>query len=309
MRSVGRSGSGGSLATVGVPSLPRGLSTPMAVKTGYATAPPPLRAAKPPECAAHARRTAEFRSRKFLATCWENADNKFRYAGGCKGRVFLASEKFNPSANADRGFARTSIIWRGFGRVVRQTTCSAAKPSDGNHEGRTMRIPCFQAFLAFLMTMICATGHAASSTSYSYVLSASEPVTHSNLSSSYNHDLSTHDTTIRAVLVRVQVPSTCAMVCTAENIAGTAGTLHYEIFKEDPRSSSGSIAFVGVFSSCNIPVVQKDQTPYGETYWIRIHFEPAQGPTQLFSGSQTFDLVFTRADDSGESGGESSPET
>ena len=106
VRSVGRSGGGGSLATVGVPSLPRGLSTPMAVKTGYATAPPPLRAAKPPECAAPARRTAEFRSRKFLAICGKNADNKFRYAGVCKGRVFLASEKFNPVRECGPGFRK-----------------------------------------------------------------------------------------------------------------------------------------------------------------------------------------------------------
>ena len=67
---------------------------------------PLSRAAKPPECAAPARRTAEFRSRKFLATCWENADNKFRYAGGCKGRVFLASEKFNPVRECGPGFRK-----------------------------------------------------------------------------------------------------------------------------------------------------------------------------------------------------------
>ena len=78
----------------------------MAVKTGYATAPPPLRAAKPPECAAPARRTAEFRSRKFLAICGKNADNKFRYAGVCKGRVFLASEKFNPVRECGPGFRK-----------------------------------------------------------------------------------------------------------------------------------------------------------------------------------------------------------
>ena len=81
----------------------------MAVKTGYATAPPPLRAAKPPECAAPARRTAEFRSRKFLAICGKHADNKFRYAGGCKGRVFLASEKFNPVRECGPGFRKNLI--------------------------------------------------------------------------------------------------------------------------------------------------------------------------------------------------------
>ena len=67
---------------------------------------PLSRAAKPPECAAPARRTAEFRSRKFLATCWKNADNKVRYAGVCKGRVFLASEKFNPVRECGPGFRK-----------------------------------------------------------------------------------------------------------------------------------------------------------------------------------------------------------
>ena len=46
------------------------------------------------------------RSRKYLATCWKNADNKFRYAGVCKGRVFLASEKFNPVRECGPGFRK-----------------------------------------------------------------------------------------------------------------------------------------------------------------------------------------------------------
>ena len=46
------------------------------------------------------------RSRKYLATCWKNVDNKFRYAGVCKGRVFLASEKFNPVRECGPGFRK-----------------------------------------------------------------------------------------------------------------------------------------------------------------------------------------------------------
>ena len=47
--------------------------------------------------------------RKFLAICGKNADNKFRYAGGCKGRVFLASEKFNPVRECGPGFRKNLV--------------------------------------------------------------------------------------------------------------------------------------------------------------------------------------------------------
>ena len=106
VRSVGRSGSGGSLATVGVPSRPRGLSTPMAVKTGYATAPPPLRAAKPPECAAPARRTAEFAVGNILQHAGKTGIINSVTLGSARGRVFLASEKFNPVRECGPGFRK-----------------------------------------------------------------------------------------------------------------------------------------------------------------------------------------------------------
>ena len=47
--------------------------------------------------------------RKFLAICGKNADNKFRYTGGCKGRVFLASEKFNPVRECGPGFRKNLL--------------------------------------------------------------------------------------------------------------------------------------------------------------------------------------------------------
>ena len=110
VRSVGRSGSGGSLATVGVPSLPRGLSTPMAVKTGYATAPPPLRAAKPPDCAAPARRTAEFAVGNILQHAGKTRIINSVTLGSARGACSWPQKNLTPSANADRGFARTSTM-------------------------------------------------------------------------------------------------------------------------------------------------------------------------------------------------------
>ena len=40
----------------------------------------------------------------------ENADNIFRYAGVCKGRVFLASVKFNPVRECGPGFRKNLIV-------------------------------------------------------------------------------------------------------------------------------------------------------------------------------------------------------